>query len=280
MTFAKNVFKKQNHHIVVIRGAGDLATGIIVRLKRAHFHLIALECENPSSIRRTVALSEAVYEGEAEVEGIKGVLVHSPSDAISLSGVEGVVPVLVDEKAESVSKIKPSILIDAIIAKRNLGTKITDAPLVIGVGPGFTANVDCNVVIETQRGHYCGRVIQEGRAIENTGIPGIIAGYGSERVIKAPCQGIVKNIANIGDSVSALDVIAMVDNTEVRATISGTLRGLIKNGFKVNEGFKIADIDPRSVSEYIYTCSDKAMAIAGGVMEAIFTNCQYTLLDN
>lgn len=275
-----NTFKKQKPHIVVVRGAGDLATGTIVRLKNAHFSVIALECEKPTSIRRTVAFSEAVYDGEMEVEGIKAVLVHTPSDALSLSTIEGVVPVLVDPKGESIKKLNPTVVIDAIIAKKNLGTKITDAPLVIALGPGFTAGLDCHAVIETARGHYLGSVITNGTAIPNSGVPGIIAGVGKERVIHSPDSGIVKGICSIGDTVSEGETIALVGDTEVKASISGTLRGLIRTGTEVTKGFKIADIDPRSVEEYTKTCSDKARAIAGGVLEAILMFTPYTLLDS
>lgn len=275
-----NPLKKQKPHIILVRGAGDLATGTIVRLKNAHFSVIALECKKPTSIRRTVSFSEAVYDGEMEVEGIKAVLVHTPSDALSLSSIDGVVPILVDEKAESIKKINPCVLIDAIIAKRNIGTKITDAPTVIALGPGFTAGVDCHAVIETSRGHYLGRVITNGSAIPNTGIPGIIGGVGIERVIHAPDDGIFKGICSIGDTVKEGDTIALVGSTEVKASISGTLRGLLRSGLSVPKGFKIADIDPRSVYEYTKTCSDKARAIAGGVLEAILMLNPYTLLDS
>lgn len=273
-----NPLKRQKPNIVVVKGAGDLATGTIVRLKKAHFSVIALECKQPTAIRRTVAFSEAVYDGEMEVEGIKAVLVHTPNDAVSLSSIEGVVPVLVDEKAESIKKINPIVVVDAIIAKRNINTKITDAPCVIALGPGFTAGVDAHAVIETSRGHYLGSVITNGSAIPNTGIPGIIGGVGKERVIHSPSEGVFKGICSIGDTVKEGDVIALVGDVEVKASISGTLRGLLRSGLEVPKGFKIADIDPRSVEEYTKSCSDKARAIAGGVLEAILMLTPYTLI--
>lgn len=278
LSFNLKKMKKSPHSIVVVRGAGDLATGIIIRLKKSGFYVIALECASPTSIRRTVSLSEAVYDGEKEVEGVKAVLVHNFSDAISLSSISGVVPLLVDEKAECVKRIRPLVLIDAIIAKRNLGTKITDAPLVIGVGPGFTAGVDCHVVIETMRGHYLGCVIRKGSALPNTGTPGLIGGVGKERVIHSPVSGIVKGLRNIGENVQKDSVIALVGDEEVKAPITGTLRGLIRSGLSVSEGFKIADVDPRNVSEYITTTSDKAKAIAGGVLEAILSSVSWIIV--
>lgn len=280
LSFNLKKLRKSPHSVVVVRGGGDLATGIIVRLKKAGFYVIALECAHPTSIRRTVSLSEAVYDGEKEVEGIKAVLVHTFSDAVSLSSISGVVPVLVDENAQSVKRIRPLVLVDAIMAKRNLGTSINDADLVIGVGPGFTAGIDCHAVIETMRGHYLGSVIKEGSAEPNTGIPGLVGGVSSERVVHAPSSGIVKGIRNIGDSVEKDSVIALIGDVEVKAPISGTLRGLIRSGLTVKKGFKIADVDPRNVKEYITTCSDKAKAIAGGVLEAILSSVSWAIIES
>ena len=280
LSFNLRKLHRSPHSIVVVRGAGDLATGIIVRLKKAGFCVIALECECPTSIRRTVSLSEAVYDGEKEVEGIKAVLVHNFSDAISLSSIRGVVPLLVDENAQSVRRIRPLVLVDAIMAKRNLGTTINDAKVVIGVGPGFTASVDCHAFIETMRGHYLGGVIKNGSAEPNTGIPGLVGGFASERVIHSPTSGIIKGITNIGESVEKDSVIALVDDVEVKSPISGTLRGLIRSGLFVKEGMKIADVDPRNVREYITTCSDKAKAIAGGVLEAVLSSIPWTIVES
>lgn len=257
--------------IVVVRGAGDIATGVIVRLKRAHIPVIALECRVPTSIRRTVSLSEAVYDGEMQVEGIKALLVHSPSDAVSLSAIDGVVPILVDEKGEMIKKIKPVAVVDAILAKRNLGTRITDAPCVVALGPGFTAGVDCHAVIETQRGHYLGQVIKEGSAIPNTGIPGLINGVGEKRVVHSPAAGVFKVVKTIGDHVEEGEIIATVDNVNVVSKISGTLRGIIRNNIVVTEGLKVADVDPRDEGVYVNTISDKARAISGGVLEALLS---------
>ena len=257
--------------IVIVRGAGDLATGTIIYLKKAGFRVVALETATPTTIRRTVALSDCVYDGKTMVEGITGVKVNSVDEALKLSLDKTFVPVLVDENGSSISQIKPRVLVDAIIAKRNCGTKITDAPLVIALGPGFTAGVDCTAVIETARGHYLARVITEkGKgALPNTGIPGIIAGVGKERVIHSPSSGKFRGVKNIGDSVKQGEIIAYVDDTPVLASISGTLRGLLHSGLTIKEHFKIADIDPRDCREYIHFVSDKARSIAGGVLLAI-----------
>lgn len=257
--------------IIIVRGAGDLATGTIIYFKRAGFRVIALETATPTTIRRTVALSDCVYDGKTTVEGISGIRVDTVDEALKFSSEKSIVPVLVDESGVSIKQVKPKVVVDAIIAKRNCGTKITDAPLVVALGPGFTAGVDCTAVIETARGHYLARVITEkGKgAIPNTGIPGIIAGVGKERVIHSPSSGKFRGVKNIGDSVKQGETIAYVDDTPVLASISGTLRGLLHSGLTVKEHFKIADIDPRDCKEYIHFVSDKARSIAGGVLLAI-----------
>ena len=252
--------------LVAVRGAGDLATGVIVRLFRAGYSVIALESVSPTTIRRTVSLSEAVYDGEAEVEGVRGMLAHDDAQVRRILD-SGAVPVIVDPDLRMLSSFRPRILVDAIIAKRNLGTRKDMAPLVIALGPGFEAGVDCDAVIETKRGHTLGSVIRSGRAEENTGVPGSIAGYASERVIHSPSSGIFRGVRHIGDIVSKGDLIACVGETEVRATIDGMLRGLLHDGLAVTPGFKIADIDPRGEAADFRTISDKARAIAGGVLE-------------
>lgn len=258
--------------IVLVRGSGDLATGVIFYLKKVGLRVIALEIEKPTTIRRTVALSECIYEGEVIVEGIKGKKVSNISEALSLSLSKDTIPVMIDENMDSLSLMKPKVLVDAIIAKRNLGTSIKDAPLVIALGPGFEAGKDCHLVIETSRGHYCGRIIEKGTALPNTGIPGIIAGCGKERVVHSPKSGVLRGVKEIGDSVNKGEVIAYVDDTPVYATISGTLRGLLRSGLSVKEHFKIADIDPRDCKEYIHLISDKARCIAGGVLLSILSH--------
>ena len=255
-------------NLVVVRGAGDLATGTIVRLVNAGYKVIALETDKPTVIRRTVSLAEAVYEKEMIVEGVKGVLVSSDA-AIRRVLDEGNVPVVIDSDLSILSSFHPAVLVDAIIAKRNLGTRKGMAPFVVALGPGFTAGVDADAVIETKRGHTLGSVIYSGSAIPNSGIPGNIGGFARERVIHSPASGVFRGVKHIGDIVKKDEIVAYVSDTAVKATIDGKLRGLLHDGLSVPEGFKIADIDPRGEEADHTTISDKARAIAGGVLEAI-----------
>ena len=271
--------------LIVVRGAGDLATGTIHRLKKAGFRLLVLEAEHPAAIRRQVALSEAVYAGSARVEDVEAVrmdvdlaekknrkeLLEQEMERIWKK--DGV-PVLVDPAGLSIAALCPAVVVDAILAKKNLGTTKEMAPLVIALGPGFTAGEDVDVVIETKRGHNLGRVIRSGSAVPNTGIPGIIGGYGKERVMHAKAEGILRNVASIGDIVEAGAVIAEIETENeivpVEASLSGLLRGLIRDGYPVTKGFKIADIDPRKEElQNCFTISDKARCIAGSVLEVI-----------
>lgn len=271
--------------LIVVRGAGDLATGTIHRLKKAGFRLLVLEAEHPAAIRRQVALSEAVYAGSARVEDVEAVrmdvdlaekknrkeLLEQEMERIWKK--DGV-PVLVDPAGLSIAALRPAVVVDAILAKKNLGTTKEMAPLVIALGPGFTAGEDVDVVIETKRGHNLGRVIRSGSAVPNTGIPGIISGYGKERVMHAQAEGILRNVASIGDIVEARAVIAEIETENgtvpVEASLSGLLRGLIRDGYPVTKGFKIADIDPRKEElQNCFTISDKARCIAGSVLEVI-----------
>ena len=271
--------------LIVVRGAGDLATGTIHRLKKAGFRLLVLEAEHPAAIRRQVALSEAVYAGSARVEDVEAVrmdvdlaekknrkeLLEPEMERIWKK--DGV-PVLVDPAGLSIAALRPAVVVDAILAKKNLGTTKEMAPLVIALGPGFTAGEDVDVVIETKRGHNLGRVIRSGSAVPNTGIPGIIGGYGKERVMHAQAEGILRNAASIGDIVEARAVIAEIETEKgtvpVEASLSGLLRGLIRDGYPVTKGFKIADIDPRKEEvQNCFTISDKARCIAGSVLEVI-----------
>jgi len=254
--------------IVIVRGAGDIASGIIHRLYMSGFKVIALEIEKPLSIRRTVSFSEAIYDGETSVEGVKAVFADNLKAALSILEDENV-PVLIDEKGLSINQIKPVAVVDAILAKKNMGTHKNMAPVTVGVGPGFYAGDDVHYVVETQRGHYLGRVIYKGSAALNSGIPGIIMGYGKERVIKSPQEGLIKHVRKIGDLVNEGDLICYVGDEEVRASISGVIRGLIRENLYVPNGLKIGDIDPRKEIDYAYTISDKARAVAGGVLEAI-----------
>lgn len=265
-----------NDELVIVRGAGDLATGIVYSLYKAHFKVIVLETQYPSSIRRRVALSEAVYDGESKVEDIESVLVKSYEEALNIIANQNYkkIPILIDPNCDILKKIKPTFLIDAIIAKKNLGTNKSMAKYTIALGPGFTAGKDCDIVIETMRGHNLGRMYLEGEAIPNTGIPGNIGGKEAERVIHASSDGIIENVKNIGDFVKEKEVIAYINNNnekiEVLATFDGLLRGIIKDGFKVHKGLKIADIDPRK-SEYdnCFTISDKARNLGGSVLTAM-----------
>jgi len=257
-----------NHKRVVVRGGGDLATGVIYILKSFGYQVIATEVEKPSAIRRSVALCEAVYDGEKTVENLTGVRC---TDLTEINDVlaAGHVPVLVDPQSKIIGDIKPDIVIDAIIAKKNLGTSISMAPIVIGVGPGFVAGQDVHAVVETSRGHQLGRMILEGSAMPNTGVPGVIGGYSLERVIYAPKSGIIKCINKIGDHVQASETIATVEGVPVKTKISGILRGIIRDEYEVTEGFKTADVDPRDVYDHCFSISDKARMIGFGTLFAI-----------
>ena len=308
MNQSNNQIIKKNL-LIICRGAGDLATGIIHRLHRAGHRVIALETDYPAAIRRQVSFCEAVYDGSAAVEGVTARLVpaladaetdtetyswendtpaaHIVSEKWDSSAIEAVleageVPLLIDQKGESIALLKPDVVVDAIIAKKNLGTTINMAPLVIGVGPGFTAGQDVHLVIESMRGHNLARIITDGMAQPNTGVPGNIAGFTSERVIHAPAAGYIHDVRKIGDIVQKGDEIARIypdkesyDNAlseyvPVNATITGIIRGLIREGYYFRKGFKIADIDPReSELTNCFTISDKARSIAGSVLEAV-----------
>ena len=308
MNQSNNQIIKKNL-LIICRGAGDLATGIIHRLHRAGHRVIALETDYPAAIRRQVSFCEAVYDGSAAVEGVTARLVpaladaetdtetysgendtpaaHIVSEKWDSSAIEAVleageVPLLIDPKGESIALLKPDVVVDAIIAKKNLGTTINMAPLVIGVGPGFTAGQDVHLVIESMRGHNLARIITDGMAQPNTGVPGNIAGFTSERVIHAPAAGYIHDVRKIGDIVQKGNEIARIypdkesyDNAlseyvPVNATITGIIRGLIREGYYFRKGFKIADIDPReSELTNCFTISDKARSIAGSVLEAV-----------
>lgn len=259
---------------IIVRGGGDLATGTIHRLWSSGFRVLVLECDNPSAIRRQVSVCEAVYDGSVTVEGMKAVKIDAPLKTKEVID-KGNVPVIVDKEGKSIQTLKPDIVIDAIIAKKNTGTARTMAPLTIALGPGFTAGKDVDFVIETKRGHNLGRIITKGRAVENTGIPGNIGGYSKERVIHSPAEGFIKVIYNIGDMVEKDEKIALIDNSiPVYATITGIVRGMIRDGYYVTKGFKIADIDPRREEfENCFTISDKARCIAGSVLEVVCKNC-------
>ena len=253
---------------ILIKGAGDLATGIASRLYHCGHKVLMTEIEVPLAVRRMVSLSRAVYEGRAEVEDMEGVLVSSMEEA-GLVFEKGDIPVIVDPDARIRDVFCPDVIIDAILAKRNLGTSITDAPFVIGVGPGFTAGRDCHCVIETKRGHTLGDVIYKGSALPNTAVPGEIGGFSKERLIRASSDGIIHPVASIGDVVSKGQVVAMTGDKEVSAAMSGIIRGMLQTDVYVTEGMKIGDIDARCEEFHCFTISDKARAVGGGVLEAV-----------
>jgi xanthine dehydrogenase accessory factor len=257
-----------DRNTVVLRGGGDLASGIACRLHNAGFKVLITEIGEPTLIRRTVSFAQAVYTREASVEGITARLAGSLVEALMLQR-KGIIPVIVDEDMSSFRGRKPHMLVDAILAKRNLGTRIGMADIVVGVGPGFTAGADADAVVETMRGHDLGRVILRGSARPNTGIPGSIGGYSAERVIRAPKEGNVRIIRDIGSLVKSGDVLALVDGAEARTEIDGVVRGMIQEGFRVCKGMKMADVDPRGDAGSCFTVSDKARSVGGGVLEAL-----------
>lgn len=259
--------------LVIVRGGGDIATGTIHRLWSAGLKVLVLETAHPAAIRRQVSVCEAVYEKTAVIEGMKAVFCSKTEEMEQLWEKQQV-PLVTDPTGEWITKLKPAVVVDAILAKKNLGTTRKMAPLTIGLGPGFTAGEDVTVVIETMRGHNLGRIIRQGSALANTGVPGNIDGYTSERVIHASGVGILYNRKKIGDLVEQQETIASIqtENGEilVPASITGIIRGLIRDGYPVTKGFKIADIDPRvSEQNHCFTISDKARCIAGSVLEVI-----------
>ncbi|MEX3019754.1 selenium-dependent molybdenum cofactor biosynthesis protein YqeB [Kluyvera sp. STS39-E] len=255
---------------VVIRGAGDIATGVAMRLWHAGFKVIMLEVEKPTVIRCTVAFAQAVFDGQMTVEGVTARRTASVSEALRVAD-NGEIPVLVDPLCESLRELQPGCVVDAILAKENLGTHCELAPSVIALGPGFCAGKDCHAVIETNRGHWLGQVIYQGCAQENTGVPGNIMGHTSKRVIRAPGPGVMRSQVKLGDIVNEGDIIAHVGEHEIIAPLSGMVRGLLNDGLVVDSGFKISDIDPRGIDADYTSVSDKARAIGGGVLEALMT---------
>lgn len=259
--------------LIVVRGGGDIATGTIMKLYQCGFSVLILEIPNPSAIRRNVAFSEAVYQGTQTVENVTCYLAKDSAQAADFLA-EGKLTMLIDPDGSCLKNFQPLAMVDGILAKKNLGTTRDMAPITVALGPGFTAGTDVDAVIETQRGHNLGRVIYRGSAAPNTGIPGKIAGFDKERVIHSPAAGILRNVASITDTVQKGEIIAVIETAQreipVEASLTGLLRGLIRDGYPVTKGFKIADIDPRA-DEYnnCFTVSDKARCIAGGAMEAI-----------
>ena len=254
--------------LVLIRGAGDLASGIALRLHHAKFRVVMTDLPRPTAIRRTVCFSQAILFGTMTVEDVTAEYAETPVRALEILK-EGKIPVLADPEAKCVSALRPDAVVDAILAKWNLGTKLTDAACVIGVGPGFTAGVDCHAAIETMRGHTLGRVITDGSPLPNTNIPGLIGGFAGERVLRAPADGIFRQRLEIGAMVKQNEIAGYVGEEPMRCQIDGVLRGLLADGTPVRKGMKAGDVDPRGEISDCSLVSDKALAIGGGVLEAI-----------
>jgi xanthine dehydrogenase accessory factor len=253
--------------LCLVRGGGDLATGIVWRLTRADRPVIVTELSAPLTVRRSVAVSTAVTDGTVDVEGMRAELTDSPVAAVTLART-GVVAVMV---APELPDVGAAVVVDARVAKRNIDTSIDDAALVVGVGPGFTAGVDCHAVVETQRGHHLGRVFWHGRAAPDTGVPGTVGGRGAERVLRAPAAGASSWSVAIGERVDDGQVIGWVGGVAVRAPFTGRVRGLVAAGVEVAAGVKVGDIDPRCERAACFEISDKALAVGGGVVEAVLT---------
>lgn len=258
--------EKSKECLIIVRGGGDIATGAIQKLFHAGFKLVVLETEAPLMIRSTVALGYAVFGKETQVEDVTSVCAE-PED-IEEVWQQGKVPVVVDPQGKLIGKLKPDVVVDGILAKKNLGTNRQMAPITIALGPGFSAPEDVDVVVETMRGHALGKLILNGSALPNTGIPGVIGGKGAERVIWAPVSGKVSHICQIGDQVAAGQTLFKIGETKVPSPLNGTLRGLITEGLYVKEGLKVADVDPRQDID-CWQISDKARAIGGAVLEAV-----------
>ena len=255
--------------VVIVKGAGDLGTGAAYRLWRAGFRVLCVDLPQPLVIRRSVAFASAIYDARITVDGAQVERIVYVDEAV-YTWQRNSIPVLADPVMRALDILHPAILVDAVMAKRNTGTRVGDAPVVIALGPGFTAGNDCHAVIETQRGHDLGRVLYSGSASADTGVPGSIGGVDAQRVVRAPCAGPMYGRKAIGDVIKTGEIIAQVNNTILYAPIDGVLRGMLHDGVTVHEGMKIADIDPRGVVSYCYSISDKALAIGGGVLEAAF----------
>ncbi len=255
---------------VLVRGAGDLGSGVIHRLHRSGFTVLVVDLPRPTCLRRAVSFSSAIWEGEIVVEGVHAILVEDLAQARERLA-EGKVPVFADHDGGLCQRLQPQILVDATIAKRNLGVGIDQAPVVIALGPGFRAGHDVHAVIETNRGHDLGKVYFQGSAEPDTATPSQVLGHDNDRLLRAPCEGTVSTLASIGDPIVAGQRVASVDGRGLDAAISGTLRGLVHDGLTVAGGAKVADIDPRASVSNCFTISDKARAVAGGVLEAILT---------
>lgn len=259
--------------VVLVKGAGEMASGVACRLHRANIRrLVMLDLRNPLCVRRTVSFCEALIDGSARVEDVEAVAAEDAA-AIEAAWSAGRIPVVAADRWQILGRSPPAdVVVDAILAKRNVGTTRDEAPLVVALGPGFEAGVDCHAIVETNRGHDLGRVLHRGSAHADTGIPGEIAGFDVERLLRAPCAGVFASARDIGDAVTRGEIVGDVDGTPVAAAISGILRGLIRPGTRVGAGLKIGDVDPRGRREHCGTVSDKARAIGGGVLEVILSH--------
>lgn len=255
--------------LIILKGAGDLGSGVAYRLFKAGYRLLMTELPRPLLVRRAVSFGNAVYDGTHTIEGITARCVETLQLAYDVI-TAGEIPVLINPP-QNLEGLNPRVVIDARMAKRNIDTTLHDASLVIGLGPGFTAGKDCHAVIETNRGHHLGRVIWQGQAEPNTGVPGTVKGKGAVRVLRAPCDGYVHAHFEIGDTIAEGEVIASIENQPIIAPFDGVLRGIIHPSVRVRAGLKVGDLDPRGIKEHCYEISDKALAIAGGVLEAILT---------
>ena len=258
--------------LIAVKGAGDLATGVMHRLTRAGFKVVATELAQPTALRRTVSFAEAVTQGQISVEGITARRAYT-RDEVEQAFARGDIAVVVDAEGAFIRAMRPTVLVEATLSKRNSGITIDDAPIVIALGPGYEAGKDAHAVIETNRGHNLGRVYLQGCAEPNTGVPGIIGGYAAERLLRAPCAGVLYGLRQIGDQVQPGETVAIVKEGEtsgpVIAAIPGILRGLVRDGLRVQAGMKVGDVDPRATRDHCFTISDKSRAVAGGVLEAV-----------
>lgn len=268
VTLKEALMQAYRSDVIVVRSGGDIATGIIQKFWRAGFRVAVLETAAPLTIRRTVALSTAVRHGSHRVEDMCAVLANNAASCFGLWSA-GRIPVLVDPGMQSLGLLRPVALVDAIIAKRNTGMRRDLAPLTVALGPGFTAPDDVDCVVETMRGHHLGRLITQGAALPNTGVPGPLGGKAAERVIHAPVAGVVRHARVLGDRVAKDDIIFYIDDTPVRSRLNGTVRGLIEEGTEARKGLKCADVDPRAEEDIdCSTISDKARALGGAALEA------------
>jgi xanthine dehydrogenase accessory factor len=260
--------------IVLIRGGGDLASGVSLRLHRAGLQVLITELPQPRVCRRAVSFAEAIYQGQAAIEGAKARRVDSPEE-IRKTWAAGEIPVLVDPEAKTGFSLQPSVLVDGRMTKQPPEIGLEAAELVIGLGPGFTAGLDCHAVVETRRGHTLGQVIWDGPPEADTGVPETVGAFGKERVLRAPVDGQLIALAQIGDRLAAGQPVASVGGQVIVAPFQGVLRGLVFPGLEVKAGMKVGDIDPRNDPSCCFMVSDKALAVGGGVVEAILSRANF-----